>query len=175
MLESSRKRGHRQRRRIGCEDRVCADDDLERGEQLALDVEVLDDLSTGHEANLAGALAAGAVLHRVDVRDAAAVDAAIRSAAPRVVFHLAAQIDVRRSVADWLAFMQLRDAGKMSQLDRYIGYWEPYATSHEALDRDEAVQEEVRNAARALARQVRLAREGKLADPEEGLVPPRPK
>jgi spore maturation protein CgeB len=31
--------------------------------------------------------------------------------------------------------------------DRYIGYYEPYATSHDALDRDQDVQEEVRNVA----------------------------
>ena len=39
-----------------------------------------------------------------------------------------------------------------ARLDRYIGYYEPYATSHDALDRDEAVQEETRNVARAVAR-----------------------
>ncbi len=47
--------------------------------------------------------------------------------------------------------MQLVPAGVPAELDRYIGYWEPYATSHEALDKDQAVQEEVRNAARTLA------------------------
>jgi multimeric flavodoxin WrbA len=82
---------------------------------------------------------------------------------------------VRRAVGDWLSFMSLRPAGRMSQLDRYIGYWEPYATSHEALDRNEAMQEEVRNAARALLAQVGAAREGRLGDPEEGLGRPRPK
>ena len=37
-----------------------------------------------------------------------------------------------------------------AQLARFIGYMEPYATSHEALDRDAALQEETRQAARAL-------------------------
>ena len=48
--------------------------------------------------------------------------------------------------------MGLIDAGDQARLDRYIGYYEPYATSHDALDRDDAVQEETRNVARAVAR-----------------------
>jgi multimeric flavodoxin WrbA len=55
----------------------------------------------------------------------------------------------RRVLCDWLDWMGLIDAGAAARLDRYIGYYEPYATSHEALDRDVAVQEEVRNVARA--------------------------
>ena len=46
--------------------------------------------------------------------------------------------------------MHLVPAGPHAELDRYIGYWKPYATSHEELDADKAVQEEVRNAARTL-------------------------
>jgi len=64
------------------------------------EVEVLDDLSTGRASNLDGALAAGAVLHESDIRDAELVAALVAKAAPDVVFHLAAQIDVRRAVAD---------------------------------------------------------------------------
>ena len=37
---------------------------------------------------------------------------------------------------DWLDWMGLIDAGDQARLDRYIGYYEPYATSHDALDRD---------------------------------------
>ena len=48
--------------------------------------------------------------------------------------------------------------GATAELDRYIGYWKPYATSHEELDRDEAIQEEVRNAARTLAEAVEAKR-----------------
>jgi UDP-glucose 4-epimerase len=59
---------------------------------------VVDDLSHGSEANLRAALAAGARLERVDVRDARAVHAAVTGFAPEVVFHLAAQIDVRTSM-----------------------------------------------------------------------------
>lgn len=63
-------------------------------------VTVLDDLSTGRRENLAAALAAGARLHEASVAEPAAVLEAFAAARPEVVFHLAAQIDVRRSVAD---------------------------------------------------------------------------
>jgi hypothetical protein len=64
--------------------------------------------------------------------------------------------------------MGLVDAGPTACLDRYIGYYEPYATSHAALDRDLAVQEEVRNAARALAEAVAQLRQGRLSAPGRG-------
>jgi UDP-glucose 4-epimerase len=63
-------------------------------------VTVVDDLSSGKEGNLAGALAAGAVLHRADIRDAAGLHAIAAEAAPEAIFHLAAQIDVRVSLQD---------------------------------------------------------------------------
>jgi multimeric flavodoxin WrbA len=68
--------------------------------------------------------------------------------------------NVRRSVSDWLRFMHLVPAGPLAELDRYIGYWQPYATSHEALDADRAMQEEVRNAARTLLEAARALRSG---------------
>jgi len=63
-------------------------------------VTVVDDLSTGRRSNLDGALAAGAELAELDIRDAEALAARVAAAQPEVVFHLAAQIDVRKSVAD---------------------------------------------------------------------------
>jgi multimeric flavodoxin WrbA len=81
----------------------------------------------------------------------------------------------RRALCDWLDWMGLIDAGATARLDRFIGYYQPYATSHEALDADTAVQEEVRNVARAVARAVGQLRAGTLKDPGEGLEPPRPK
>lgn len=63
-------------------------------------VSVVDDLSSGKEANLAGALAAGARLVRADIRDGAALARIVAEAQPRVIFHLAAQVDVRISLAD---------------------------------------------------------------------------
>ena len=59
-------------------------------------VAVLDDLTTGRKANLSP----DAQLHKVDVRDDHAVDRALAAQPPDVVFHLAAQIDVRRSVSE---------------------------------------------------------------------------
>jgi UDP-glucose 4-epimerase len=63
-------------------------------------VTVVDDLSTGRRENLDGALANGARLVEIDIRDRAAVESVATEAAPEAVFHLAAQIDVRKSVAD---------------------------------------------------------------------------
>ena len=81
----------------------------------------------------------------------------------------------RRALCDWLDWMGLIDAGAAARLDRHIGYYQPYATSHEELDRDAAVQEEVRNVARAVGKAVAELRAGRLAAPDAGLVPPRPK
>jgi UDP-glucose 4-epimerase len=64
------------------------------------EVLVLDDLSSGKRENLAGALRAGVTLTELDVAEAQAVLAAIEGFGPDSVFHLAAQIDVRRSMAD---------------------------------------------------------------------------
>jgi len=82
---------------------------------------------------------------------------------------------VRRALCDWLDWMGLVDAGARSRLDRYVGYYAPYATSHDALDRDEAVQEETRNVARAVANAVGELREGRLLRPDRPLKDPRPK
>ncbi len=65
-------------------------------------VDVLDDLSTGSLANLAAARASAGhqlTVHQMDVRSAEVVDLMVRRR-PEVVFHLAAQADVRVSVAD---------------------------------------------------------------------------
>ena len=62
-----------------------------------------------------------------------------------------------------------------SMLDRYIGYYEPYYNSHEALDRDAGVQEEVRNVARAVVAAVGELRAGKLSRPDRELRAPRAK
>jgi UDP-glucose 4-epimerase len=65
-------------------------------------VDVLDDLSTGSLANLAEARASAGhqlTVHQMDVRSAEVVDL-MSHRHPEVVFHLAAQADVRVSVAD---------------------------------------------------------------------------
>ena len=83
--------------------------------------------------------------------------------------------NVRRSLADWLRFMHLVPAGVPAELDRYIGYWEPYATSHDALDKDLAIQDEVRNAARTLLEAVQARRSGHLVSAGDKLESPRQK
>ena len=60
-------------------------------------------------------------------------------------------------------------------LDRYIGYYEPYATSHDALDADERLQQEVRNVARSLVDGLALQREGKFMRTDGAVTDPRPK
>ncbi|MGE5094742.1 MAG: flavodoxin family protein [Betaproteobacteria bacterium] len=83
--------------------------------------------------------------------------------------------ETRYALTDWLDWMGLVDAGSLSRLDRFIGYYRPYATSHEELDRDTAVQEEVRNVARAVAAAVADLRAGRLSRPDANLERPRPK
>ena len=83
--------------------------------------------------------------------------------------------NVRRSLSDWLKFMKLNPAGSSAEIDRYIGYWEPYATSHAALDKDTDIQNEVRNAARVLAEAVILARSAGAVTAGADLVDPRQK
>ncbi len=69
---------------------------LARGDEVA----VVDDLSTGRRQNLDDALGGGAQLSELDIREGAALSELFAERRPEVVFHLAAQIDVRRSVAD---------------------------------------------------------------------------
>ena len=64
------------------------------------DVTIVDDLSGGRMANLDAALASGAQLARADIRDAAALAEIAGAAKPQTIFHLAAQVDVRHSLAD---------------------------------------------------------------------------
>jgi UDP-glucose 4-epimerase len=64
------------------------------------EVSVVDDLSTGRPENLEDAVDRGARLHEVDIRDRAALLEVMQAARPEIVFHLAAQIDVRKSIDD---------------------------------------------------------------------------
>ena len=81
----------------------------------------------------------------------------------------------RRGLSDWLDWMGLIDAGSQARLDRYVGYYEPYATSHDTLDADQAMQAEVRNVASAVANAVSALRAGTLSQPDKHLSRPRPK
>jgi len=64
---------------------------LARGDEVA----VVDDLSAGR----AGRVHEGAVLHKLSITAAGPLEAVIRELRPELVCHLAAQIDVRTSVA----------------------------------------------------------------------------
>src|SRR4051794_30985933 len=97
---------------------------VDRGDEVI----VVDNLSTGREANLEQALDAGATLHRVDIRDGDAISGLLERERPELVFHLAAQIDVRKSVAD-PAFdartnvegtLNLLEAARRSNVRRFV-------------------------------------------------------
>ena len=96
---------------------------VERGD----DVTVVDDLSTGKRENLSGAGAA-ADLVEADIRDSRGMRDLIDRVRPQVVFHLAAQIDVRKSTADpaWdaginvLGTINLLQASLEARVDRFV-------------------------------------------------------
>jgi len=78
-------------------------------------------------------------------------------------------------LSDWLCFMHMAPAGSKAELDRYIGYWKPYATSHDELDRDQAIQQEVANAAITLVEAIDAKRSGRPASALAELTDPRQK
>jgi UDP-glucose 4-epimerase len=81
------------------------------------DVAVVDDVSTGRRENLASALRRGAMLLESDVLDAPAMQALLESQRPEAVVHMAAQIGVRRSVADPAHDVLINVAGTASVLE----------------------------------------------------------
>jgi UDP-glucose 4-epimerase len=85
---------------------------LARGDRVT----VIDDLSSGKLENLSGAIEAGAQLHRLDVRDAPALADVFARVRPQLVFHLAAQIDVRRSVEDPVVDADINVGGAINLL-----------------------------------------------------------
>ena len=86
---------------------------LARGDRVT----VIDDLSTGKRANLASASQAGVRLEVADVREADRVREVFATARPELVFHLAAQIDVRRSVTDPIADASSNVLGTIAVLE----------------------------------------------------------
>jgi UDP-glucose 4-epimerase len=81
---------------------------LERGHEVA----AADDLSSGRRENVP----AGAALHTVDVRSTSLVSL-IERFKPDAVLHLAAQMDVRRSVADPLFDASVNVLGTLNALE----------------------------------------------------------
>jgi multimeric flavodoxin WrbA len=83
--------------------------------------------------------------------------------------------NLRRMLTDWLTDLELIPAGPSALIDTWIGWYQPYATSHEDLDKDQDVFTEVDNAALALANLVKQIRSGKYHAPDEELHAPREK
>ena len=69
---------------------------LARGDEMT----VVDDLSTGRMSNLEPGLSSGAELVEMDIRDRDGLVGLAQEKRPEAIFHLAAQIDVRKSLAD---------------------------------------------------------------------------
>jgi len=92
---------------------------LARGDEVT----VVDDLSTGRRENLERGLAAGATLVEADIRDREALEGIAREHEPEVVFHLAAQIDVRKSIADpaWDASINVGGTANVLEAARAAG------------------------------------------------------
>ncbi len=85
---------------------------LERGDAVT----IVDNISTGRRENLVSALERGAELVEADIRDADAMRELVARVAPEVVFHLAAQIDVRHSMADPAADARINVEGTINML-----------------------------------------------------------
>jgi UDP-glucose 4-epimerase len=87
-------------------------------------VAVLDDLSAGKREQVNS----GARFHQADLRDAAAVGRIVARERPEVIVHLAAQMDVRRSVAEpafdagvnLVGFLNLMEPAREHGLKRVI-------------------------------------------------------
>jgi multimeric flavodoxin WrbA len=82
---------------------------------------------------------------------------------------------LRRLLSEWLTDMGLIQAGPSSVFDTWIGYYRPYATSHEDLDADTDTFVRVKNAALSLVELVRQIRAGEYRKPDQRLHPPREK
>jgi multimeric flavodoxin WrbA len=83
--------------------------------------------------------------------------------------------NLRRILCDWLTDLGLVQAGSSAAVGAYLGYYRPYATSHQDLDQDTDLQGEVRNAAAALCAMVRMMRRGDSRAPDAELEAPRQK
>jgi len=100
---------------------------LDRGD----DVAVLDNLSSGQP----GRLDSRAVMHKLSVTDAPSLTAAVEEFRPELICHLAAQIDVRASVADPAADSEVNVTGTVNVLEaaRVTGARVLFASSGGAL------------------------------------------
>ncbi len=83
--------------------------------------------------------------------------------------------NLRRMLTDWLTDIGMISAGPTALMDTWIGWYQPYATSHDDLDRDKDVFTEVKNAALALADMVKQIRGGEYRAADAKLHDPRKK
>ena len=83
--------------------------------------------------------------------------------------------NLRRMLTDWLCDIGMIQAGPSAVLDTWIGWYEPYATSHDDLDADEDLFAQVKNAALSLTHMVTQIRTGAYRAPDDGLHDPREK
>lgn len=90
-----------------------ADGLVRRGDRVT----VFDNLSSGNEKNLEGALQAGAELIVGDINDRPVLDRAMKAASPDVVFHLAAQGEVRRSIHEPILDAESNVLGTLNVID----------------------------------------------------------
>jgi UDP-glucose 4-epimerase len=99
-------------------------------------VDVVDDLSSGSASNVADA----ATLHEIDITDRAALHDAIERAAPRAIFHLAAQASVVASVADPNRDCEVNVQGTLNVVDiaSRLGVPVAFTSTGGALYGDEA-------------------------------------
>ena len=98
---------------------------IDRLSALGHSVFAVDDMSSGRERNISSAIESGVRFEELDVR-APEFRSFVRSASADVVIHLAAQIDVRRSVRD-----PIEDASRARSEERRVGKecrsrWSPY-------------------------------------------------
>jgi UDP-glucose 4-epimerase len=75
-------------------------------------VHILDNLITGKRENIPG----DAVFHELDIRDRAAAEL-VQSLAPEVLVHLAAQMDVRKSVAEPIFDAETNIVGSLNLIE----------------------------------------------------------
>lgn len=90
-----------------------ADSLLARGDEVT----VFDDLSSGSEDNLADALGKGAELVVGDINDRQKLVETMKAASPDIVFHLAAQGEVRKSMEDPVFDANANVVGTVSVLE----------------------------------------------------------
>ena len=83
--------------------------------------------------------------------------------------------NLRRSLVDWLTDLGMVQAGPLAAIDTWIGWYQPYATSHDDLDQDRAIVTQVEQAALSLSSLVQQLRDGSFEPPNAGLHGPRQK